>query len=147
MGHGPGRTRWRGFARLAAVAACGLLVAVASARTPKPPLCTSGRFIVPATDPPLFAAPTLPAQVELLAARRPQVLTRDRCPAVRVRLRATRRGTTLLATWTAGACGVPGKVRLKGTIVDLCQTLTGTLKIPKSRPAELVAPRCGDGVV
>src|SRR6059036_3707450 len=133
MRHEPGWTRWRGLAAwLAAVAACGLLVAIASARTPKPPLCTTGRFLVPASDPPLFAGVSV-SEVELRAGSPPQVVIRGGCPAVRVRLKATRRGTTLLATWAAGACGVPGKVRLKGTIVDLCQTLTGTLKKTKSR--------------
>ncbi len=134
--------------RVGELGAVCMLFAVATAEAAKPPLCTTGRFLVPARNPPLFTGATLAGEVVLTPGPPAMVAIRGNCPAVRARLKATRRGTVLQARWPFGACGVTGKVRLTATIVDLCQTLTGTLKRSKTLPAVFVAPHCAlDGVV
>ena len=69
------------------------------------------------------------------------------CPPVRARLKRTRTGTRVVATWTGSACGLPAKVRLLGLIAAGCHTLDGAVKVGKAILVSFTAPSCGDGVV
>ena len=126
-----------------------LLTGAASARVPRPTVCRDGRFVTPPGAPPLLAgtAATVPEALVVGGEAGPSTIAiAGRCPAVRVRLRGTKRGTKVTASWPRNACG-PTKVRLKATIDPGCHTMLGVLRAFRSPPAGFAAPRCGDGVV
>src|SRR5207249_29582 len=76
----------------------------------------------------------------------PTIAIAGHCPAVRVRIRGTRKGTKVVASWPKNACG-PGKVQLTAMIDAGCHAMQGVLRVSKSRPVHFIAPRCGDGMI
>src|SRR5206468_3801592 len=76
----------------------------------------------------------------------PTIAIAGHCPAVRVRIRGTRKGTRVVASWPKNACG-PGKVQLTAMIDAGCHAMQGVLRISRSRPVHFIAPRCGDGMI
>ncbi|TMA38495.1 MAG: hypothetical protein E6J83_15340, partial [Deltaproteobacteria bacterium] len=133
--------------RQLAVAAVVLAVsATASARAPKPPVCRDGRFVTP-PGAPLLVAGAIAGTPEALVfgGSTPTISIVAHCPAVRVRLTATRKGMRVVASWPKNACG-PARVRLRATIDAACQAMQGVLRGSRSPPVHFIAPRCGDGV-
>src|SRR2546426_4934625 len=117
------------------------------AKKPKRSPCPGGRFLVEgaalvASD---SAAPHEPVVLADAA-----VSIGDVCPSVTGKLRASKRGTTVKATWR-GCVGLAGLVHLKATFDATCSVLTGTLVArrgtPKRRPFIARRSVCGDGIV
>jgi len=138
----------RGAGLLVVVAVALLMLSGASSgRVSKPPVCRDGRFVTPSGAPPLLAgiAATVPDAL-VVEGGTSTIAIAGRCPAVRVRLRGTKRGTKVTAVWPKNVCG-PTKVRLKATIDPGCHTMEGVLRASKSPPTGFIAPRCGDGAL
>ena len=133
--------------QLAAAAVILAVAATASARAPKPPVCREGRFVTPAGTPPLIAGAIVAAPEALvIGGATPTIAIAGHCPAVRVRIRGTRKGTRVVASWPKNACG-PGKVQLTAMIDAGCHAMQGVLRVSRSRPVHFIAPRCGDGII
>jgi len=133
--------------QLAAAAVIIAVAATASARAPKPPVCRDGRFVTPPGTPPLIAGAIVAAPEALvIGGATPTIAIAGHCPAVRVRIRGTRKGTRVVASWPKNACG-PGKVQLTAMIDAGCHAMQGVLRISRSRPVHFIAPRCGDGMI
>ena len=118
---------------------------VASARVPKPSFCHDGRFVTPPGGPSLVAG-TVATTPEALVLAAPTISIPGRCPAVKVRLRPTRKGLTVLATWPRNTCG-PTRVRLRATIDARCEVMRGVLRAARAVPVTFAAPRCGDASI
>ena len=133
--------------QLAAAAVILAVAATASARAPKPPVCRDGRFVTPPGTPPLIAGAIVAAPEALvIGGATPTIAIAGHCPAVRVRIRGTRKGTRVVASWPKNACG-PGKVQLTAMIDAGCHAMQGVLRVSRSRPVHFIAPRCGDGII
>ncbi len=133
--------------QLAAAAVILVVFATASARAPKPPVCREGRFVTPPGTPPLIAGAIVAAPEALvIGGATPTIAIAGHCPAVRVRIRGTRKGTRVVASWPKNACG-PGKVQLTAMIDAGCHAMQGVLRVSRSRPVHFIAPRCGDGMI
>ena len=133
--------------QLAAAAVIIAVAATASARAPKPPVCRDGRFVTPPGTPPLIAGAIVAAPEALvIGGATPTIAIAGHCPAVRVRIRGTRKGTRVVASWPKNACG-PGKVQLTAMIDAGCHAMQGVLRVSRSRPVHFIAPRCGDGMI
>jgi len=133
--------------QLAAAAVIIAVAATASARAPKPPVCRDGRFVTPPGTPPLIAGAIVAAPEALvIGGATPTIAIAGHCPAVRVRIRGTRKGTRVVASWPKNACG-PGKVQLTAMIDAGCHAMQGVLRVSRSRPVHFIAPRCGDGII
>jgi len=116
---------------LASLALVGALLAATAARAAKPPPCPGGRYAVAGDR--LLAGDVLPGADDVFFSAT-QVAIASGCRTAPVtKLRGSKRGTTLKATWTE-CDGATGKVKLKAKIDPTCQTLTGTLTAPKTRP-------------
>ena len=131
--------------RLAVATLVLTLAGVASARVPKPSLCHDGRFVTPPGGPSLVAG-TVATTPEALVLAAPTISIPGRCPAVKVRLRPTRKGLTVLATWPRNTCG-PTRVRLRATIDARCEVMRGVLRAARAVPVTFAAPRCGDASI
>ncbi len=112
---------------LACAAAFGL-GPVALART-KPPVCPGGRFLVQGED--LLPGASL-AGPDSLFVGATEVGVASGCADGPVKLKGTKRGTKVRATWES-CSGATGKVKLKATIDPTCQTLSGKLTAKKSK--------------
>jgi carboxyl-terminal processing protease len=102
----------------------------AHARKPRPTPCPAARYIVHAA--PLLGSLAGPTPDRILLGAT-QLAVASGCPPVAVKATASKRGTTLKATWTA-CTGATGKVTFKAKIDSTCHTMTGTLLAKKSRP-------------
>src|SRR5438094_382724 len=132
---------------LGAAAVILAVAATASARAPKPPVCRDGRFVTPPGTPPLIAGAIVAAPEALvIGGATPTIAIAGHCPAVRVRIRGTRKGTRVVASWPKNACG-PGKAQLTAMIDAGCHAMQGVLRVSRSRPVHFIAPRCGDGII
>ena len=80
--------------RLAVATLVLTLAGVASARVPKPSFCHDGRFVTPPGGPSLVAG-TVATTPEALVLAAPTISIPGKCPAVKVRLRPTRKGLTV----------------------------------------------------
>src|SRR5436305_1243882 len=129
--------------RLAVATLVLTLAGAASARAPKPSLCHDGRFVTPPGAPSLVAG-TVATTPEALVLAAPTISIPGRCPAVKVRLRPTRKGLTVLATWPRNTCG-PTRVRLRARIDARCEVIRGVLRAARAVPVTFAAPRCGCG--
>ena len=118
---------------------------VASARVPKPSFCHDGRFVTPPGGPSLVAG-TVATTPEALVLAAPTISIPGRCPAVKVRLRSTRKGLTVVAAWPRNTCG-PTRVRLRATIDARCEVIRGVLRAARAVPVTFAAPRCGDASI
>jgi carboxyl-terminal processing protease len=104
-------------------------VGSAAAAAPKPPPCPGGRFVVQGGA--LLANPISFADDVYFSAT--QIAVASGCTGAPVKLKGSKRGTTVKATWET-CNGVTGKVKLKAKVDPTCQTLTGTLSAKKQRP-------------
>lgn len=124
---------------------CVLLTLVAAApaaarRTHAP--CRSGRFLV--AGPPLVADGAAGAGVLVLDGG---TLTMGTCTATRTRVRATARGTRVVARF-ASCHGLPGRALLRATADAACARFDGRLRgRGLSRAFTAARTRCGDRVV
>src|SRR5213080_3367207 len=131
--------------RLAVATLVLTLAGAASARAPKPSLCHDGRFVTPPGAPSLVAG-TVATTPEALVLAAPTISIPGRCPAVKVRLRPTRKGLTVVAAWPRNTCG-PTRVRLRATIDARCEVIRGVLRAARAVPVTFAAPRCGDASI
>ena len=121
------------------------LAGVASARVPKPSFCHDGRFVTPPGGPSLVAG-AVATTPEALVLAAPTISIPGKCPAVKVRLRPTRKGLTVVAAWPRNTCG-PTRVRLRATIDARCEVIRGVLRAARAVPVTFAAPRCGDASI
>jgi len=131
--------------RLAVATLVLTLAGVASARVPKPSFCHDGRFVKPPGGPSLVAGAVVTTPEALVLAA-PTISIPGRCPAVKVRLRPTRKGLTVIAAWPRNTCG-PTRVRLRATIDARCEVMRGVLRAARAVPVPFAAPRCGDASI
>jgi hypothetical protein len=112
----------------------------------KPPACMSGRFLVVG---PSIVTGDAKHDVEPVSLADGRLAIADACAPTKVRLKRTKRGTAVRSAWKS-CTGFKGRVRLGGTIMPDCSTLTGTLVARKSkvkRAFTAIVTRCGDGLV
>jgi carboxyl-terminal processing protease len=107
----------------------GALLAAAPTGAKTPP-CPGGRYVVDGER--LLEGDVLPGPDDVFFSPT-QVAIASGCRTAAVKLRGSKRGTTLKATWE-GCEGATGKVKLKAKLDPSCETLTGTLKAPKNKP-------------
>lgn len=113
---------------LAILLGSGGLLGAASSAGAAQPVCPGGRFAIEGEA-------LLPGDLaggDSLFLAHGEVTVASGCPLRAVKLRGTRRGTTLKATWLA-CDGAVGKVKLKARIDPACRTLAGTLTARKSK--------------
>ena len=119
-----------------------------AAARPGGPLCT-GRYRLSASTPPLIVNSSVAASGPDAVVLEPgQVTIESGCPPVVPRLRRTRLGWKLGASWPA--CGTLRGVRLKATLPQSCRVLHGRLSArprPLGRRFGASLVRCGDGVL
>ena len=100
---------------------------------PKPPLCTTGRFVVDGD-------PLLGPGGEVIVLENRTIALGTLCAPKQAKLRRTKRGTTVRVNFANGGCtGVSGKVKLTGLITDDCTVMAGRLKAPGAAPAPFTA--------
>ena len=131
--------------RLAVATLVLTLAGVASARVPKPSFCHDGRFVTPPGGSSLVAG-AVATTPEALVLAAPTLSIPGKCPAVKVRLRPTRKGLTVVAAWPRNTCG-PTRVRLRATIDARCEVMRGVLRAARAVPVTFAAPRCGDASI
>src|SRR5262249_43825296 len=131
----------------AAMLLVGLAAVPAHARKARAQACSAGRFLVQG-ERPLLA--TGGGHIEAVALAAAETLTiTSGCPAVAAKVRPTRKGTRVVASWPSGACpGLKGRPRLTARIDAACRTMHGRLRARKVR-RRFVAhlSECGDGVL
>lgn len=115
---------------LGVVVAVAQLPSIAWPRKPRPTPCAGGRFVV--HEAPLVGDAVGPSP-DVIVFDAAQVAVASGCRATAVRRTASKRGTTLKATWPSCA-GATGPVRLKAKVDPTCGTMTGTLVAKKARP-------------
>jgi len=107
------------------------------------PTCPPARYVV--RDQPILAGATLPG-VDVVAVSATQIAVDSGCAPAVVRVRGTRHGTRVRATFRE-CRDVKGKARLKGLIDIGCTTLEGTFIAKKEhvrRPFSATLSTCGD---
>jgi len=84
----------------------------------------------------------------IVVVRGKQVSLGSHCPAVTGSVKATKKKTTVVASWKACGAGL-SKVHLKAMIPSGCGTMAGSVKAKKVKAQGFQAARssCGDGVV
>jgi hypothetical protein len=120
-----------------------LLRAAAFAATPP---CPGGRFLLPGAPPLIPGAGTPDLEVVVVEAR--TVAIASGCPAVTAKVKGTRRGTRVRATWPKGVCaGSPRKIKLNARIDSTCTNLGGKIRGKKlKRRFTARLSQCGDGI-
>ena len=122
-----------------------VLAGTGRSKRPKPQPCRGGRYLV--TGSALVTGDSSgPVEPVVIGA---QISIGNACNPVHAKLKATKRGTTVMAVWPSCA-GLKGRVKLKGALDTTCTSLNGTLIARKSKLKEsFVAQltRCGDGIV
>ena len=109
----------------------------------KPPLCTSGRFVVE-------GSPLIGTGGEILVLANRTLAIGNVCAARRAKLKRTKAGTRVIVKYPKNGCsGVTGKVKVSALITNNCTTVNGTLKLPKTAPTAFTAAAsvCGDAVL
>lgn len=110
-----------------------------AARKPKPERCPDGRFLVTG-DAALVNSGEAASAEEVIVVSGRDVAIEGRCDAKRGVVKATRRGTKVIARWRQ--CGTARGVRLKGVIASPdCSTIAGKVKAKKQPRAEFSAVR------
>jgi parallel beta-helix repeat protein len=110
----------------------------------KPEACPDQRYLVQGS--PVMTGDASPESI-VISHRR--ISLGSACPVTHVRLRATKRGTRVKATWPS-CKGVRGRTRLTATIGQTCETMSGTFESIRSRAKANFSANhsiCGDGVV
>ena len=113
---------------IAVLALAGASPAVA--KKPKRSPCPGGRFLVEGAA---LVAGDSAAPHEPVVLANAAVSIGDVCPSVTGKLMASKRGTTVKATWR-GCVGLAGRVHLKATLDATCSVLTGTLVARRGTP-------------
>ena len=136
-------------AALVIVAAWALPERAAAKKRALPPACPGGRFVV--VGEPLIpgAAASVVGAADAFQVGGGQVTLLGGCGPAPARLKPTRKGTRLRATWP-GCPGVRGRVRMRGLFDAACSQVVGTLRakgFKKPFTATLRGSFCGDGVV
>jgi len=105
------------------------LVASVPAEAKKRPVCGDGSYV-------MEDAPLVPGDESLahngLVLRGGQLTAGGACPAVKAKLKGTKKGTRIAARWKS-CTGVSGAVTFKGALPATCDTLTGHLKGRKAK--------------
>ena len=123
------------------------ILALAAPAYAAPPACAGGRYLLRPEDGQLIVGATARDAVTVAGNR----LSIDSgCPAdqaTNVRVKGTRRGTRITASWSA--CGEQRKVRLVASITraSQCEQMTGVRRARRSAAKHWAArlSRCGDG--
>ena len=116
---------------LTCLALLGALLGSGAPAAAATPPCPGGRYAV--TGDRLLEGEVLPGPDDVFFSPT-QVAIASGCRTVPVaKLRGSKRGTTLKATWEACG-GATGKVKLKAKLDSSCQSLSGTLTAPKTKP-------------
>jgi cysteine-rich repeat protein len=135
----------RGLVVLAASVALVLAFAgIGRSKKTAPKPCPGGRYIVSGSA--LVTGDTSGPNEPVVIG--PQVSIGNACNPVHAKLKATKKGTTVTATWPS-CQGLKGKVKLTAKLDPTCTSLTGKLTAKKSRLNESVVAqlsRCGDGI-
>jgi len=130
--------------RLAAIVSVLLLVATSSgrAKSPRPSICSSGRFVVQ-------GGPLLDevADARFLTVGDGTASIGTACTNGTARIARPKRTSTLAARWKP--CANIAVVRVKARFDAACDTLTGVVRAKKHKRRSFTATRtrCGDGVV
>ena len=135
-------------AALVVVAAWTLPERAAAKRTPLAPACPGGRFVV-LGEPLIPTAAAVVGGAEAFHIGGGQVTLLGGCGPAPARLRPTRKGTRLRATWVE-CPGLQGRVRMRAVFDATCSRVVGTLRAKgykKPFSATLLGAGCGDGVV
>src|SRR5262245_52167748 len=112
----PARGAWGAIA--IAVALLALAAPTSSQRRPRPQACPDQRYAIPGG---LFEQPDA-----TIAVQGRNVSIEPICSPIRGRVKATRRGTLVIARWKT--CGTERRVMLRGRVDTACQQLTGTIR-------------------
>ena len=140
--------------RAAALAGALLLFVptlLAPARAATAPACGDRFVVIREQNAPILIGASTEAEiivVQGLATPPAQISISSGCPLAPLRVKLSKRGAVMKATWPANGCGVDGRTRLRATLAPACQ-LSGVLKKRKSKPLVFrAAPStCGDGVL
>src|SRR5262245_48987660 len=127
------RPRARSARSAVAIAVALLAVAAptSSQRRPRPQACPDQRYTIPGG---LFEQPDATIVVQGR-----NVSIEPICTPIRGRVKATRRGTLVIARWKT--CGTERRVRLRGRIDTACEQLTGTITARRRGRLRFVAAR------
>src|SRR5512147_1328995 len=106
----------------------GILLGGGAAAAAKAPACPGGRYVVDGAR--LLEGEVLPGSDDVFFSPT-QVAIASGCRTAAVKLRGSKRGTTLKATWSECE-GATGKVKLKAKLDPSCQSLTGTMTAPRN---------------
>ena len=136
---------------LALVAASLLCLLARFAPAATAPACPSDRFAVSQRSAVALIGRTAQAEivvVEGLTTAAPQISITSGCTPVRARIKTTKAGASLDASWPKTGCAGEHKVRAKLTISAACN-MSGVLKKANAKPIKFTAApsTCGDGVV
>ena len=128
--------------RIAAAMLAALAFAAADTRAAKPALCPPGRFLV--TGPSVLTGEDEHDIEAIVIDEDKQASVGDACAPARARLKRTKRGTAVRATWKQ-CSGFTAKAKLTGTIAaPECTTLSGTFGIPAGEPPDFVGNTTGN---
>ncbi len=129
--------------RLLVLAALAALAGTADAK--KVPPCAGARYLV--TGAPVVSGGAAVAPDTIVIGS--TISIGSGCAPVRVKVKGSKKGTTVSAAWPKGCAGAAGKVTLSGKIDSACRTLTAKVRGKKAKlKRDLTATRssCGDGV-
>src|SRR5262245_25377999 len=118
-------------------------------KAPLAPPCAGGRFVV--LGEPLIpgAAAAVVGAADAFQVGGGQVTLLGGCGAASARIKATRKGTRLRATWPS-CPGLRGRVTMRALIAPTCGQVAGKMKAKGYKhpfTATLRGPVCGDGVL
>jgi hypothetical protein len=138
--------------RTATLVAASLLCVLARfAPAATGPTCPSDRFAVIARSAVALIGRTSQAEIVVvqgLTTAAPQISITSGCTPVRARIKKTKAGVSLEASWPKTGCAGERKVRAKVTISAGCN-MSGVLNKANAKPVKFTAgpSACGDGVV
>ena len=126
-----------------------LFTAPALSKGHPPTPCPGGHFL--AAGVPALVGPDATLANRAIDIAGTQISLGGACPPIAGHLKASHKGTTVMAKWPA-CTGVHGSVRLKARIdAATCNTMTGTVKGKKFKrrftATRAAPPICGNGVV
>jgi len=127
------------------IAALATLLAGGSAAAATTRRCSGGRFLVANA---LLGGGYRAGTTDAVVVEAGRVSIASGCPSARVRMKASRKGTTLKAVW--GECGEIRGVRLRARIDRACLRMAGVLAAGtpevRQRFTATRVPTCGNGV-
>ena len=120
---------WGRRAALVVVLALVLSDGMAAAKKPRPQACSRGTFLVEESS---VLDADVTADRRLLRIQDGRMTVGGACASAKVKLKATRKGTAVAASWKR-CTGLTGGVTFKGSLDPTCRTLRGTLKAKKAK--------------